>query len=726
MATTTPTIWASLVRANTTDAPGANGFATNTQSHAKVVGLPDGGYFILWEDWSTVFSGLEPRDIVGQYFDVLGAKSGTEFNVSFIYQDGDQQAPDVAALLNGQIAGAYQTPDAAGAGDLENISVQIYGPGAVAGRSDDFREGFGGAPFHNDTAPAITAFSDGSYALIFENDVAGNKDLSTYIVSAAGVKSAEIKIENSAANAVAPDAATLTNGNYVVAYQIDNASSDIAFAVRSSSNGSVTTGTVASTSSAETAPAIASLTGGGFVVVWGDAAGDGAANAGIKARVYAVDGTPNAVAFAVNTTTAGVQNQAAVTRLLDGGFLVAWHDVTSKTVVGQRFDAVGAKVGSQFSIAALHDVSEPSLSLLADGRVVAIVTDDNAGNKDVYNVILDPRTSVVGTIASETLTSRVDGTTVSGLGGNDTLLGFGGKDTLDGGIGADTLKGGFGDDTYVLGSESDIVIDTGGIDTITTTITRSLASYTMLEKLTLLGTAAISGTGNGLANTITGNAAANTLNGGTGNDTMIGGNGSDTYYVDSATDIITETNAVLATGGTDRVFSTISHTLRTNVENLYLSGALAISGTGNTLNNILSGNTAANTLNGLAGNDTIYGGGGNDRLTGGTGIDSFVFSTLANTTTNKDTITDFNAPQDSIKLENGIFTGLGLAVGTLASAKFWASTTGVAHDADDRIVYNTTTGVLTYDSNGSAAGGSVQFAVLTTHPAITNADFIVI
>lgn len=64
-------------------------------------------------------------------------------------------------------------------------------------------------------------------------------------------------------------------------------------------------------------------------------------------------------------------------------------------------------------------------------------------------------------------------------------------------------------------------------------------------------------------------------------------------------------------------------------------------------------------------------------------------------------------------------------VGVLVAAKFFAG--AAAHDADDRIVYNKATGVLSYDSNGNLAGGSVQLATLTTtKPTLTFADFIVI
>ncbi len=76
-------------------------------------------------------------------------------------------------------------------------------------------------------------------------------------------------------------------------------------------------------------------------------------------------------------------------------------------------------------------------------------------------------------------------------------------------------------------------------------------------------------------------------------------------------------------------------------------------------------------------------------------------------------------------MENAIFTAL-TAVGTLSAAALKANATGTATDADDRIVYNTATGVLTYDFNGNIAGGITQFAVLSTKPVISAADFVVI
>ncbi|MFO0097550.1 MAG: Calx-beta domain-containing protein, partial [Aphanizomenon sp.] len=168
------------------------------------------------------------------------------------------------------------------------------------------------------------------------------------------------------------------------------------------------------------------------------------------------------------------------------------------------------------------------------------------------------------------------------------------------------------DETFTLTLSSPTNASLGALTTVTTTITDTLtASVTTtlpanVENLTLTGAAAINGTGNAGNNVITGNTGNNILNGGAGIDTLIGGLGNDTYVVDSATDTITE----LANGGTDTIQSSVTYTIAAlvNVENLTLTGAAAINGTGNAGNNVITGNTGNNILNGGAGIDTLIGG----------------------------------------------------------------------------------------------------------------------
>jgi Ca2+-binding RTX toxin-like protein len=78
---------------------------------------------------------------------------------------------------------------------------------------------------------------------------------------------------------------------------------------------------------------------------------------------------------------------------------------------------------------------------------------------------------------------------------------------------------------------------------------------------------------------------------------------------------------------------------------------------------------------------------------------------------------------DTISLENAIFTRL-TTTGTLNAAYFKIIGTA-SLDADDYILYDKTTGVLSYDADGSGAGQAVRIAVLGTNLALTNLDFIV-
>lgn len=110
---------------------------------------------------------------------------------------------------------------------------------------------------------------------------------------------------------------------------------------------------------------------------------------------------------------------------------------------------------------------------------------------------------------------------------------------------------------------------------------------------------------------------------------------------------------------TDTFTASVTTTLAANVENLSLSGAAAINGTGNAGNNVILGNTASNLLNGGAGNDSINGGDGIDTINGGAGIDLltggalndiFVFQFTQSTAAGPDRINDFVINSDKIDL----------------------------------------------------------------------------
>lgn len=304
-----------------------------------------------------------------------------------------------------------------------------------------------------------------------------------------------------------------------------------------------------------------------------------------------------------------------------------------------------------------------------DDQLLSItITDVAEGGKTITgssgNNIISPTTTVLAY-----QTTALD----------DIIYGLAGNDTIDGGAGADYMDGGSGSDIFYVDTYSDdgfagnddqvIELAGGGSDLVYASVSYRLAAE--VEKLTLIGAAAINGTGNELANVITGNDAVNMLSGGLGNDilygmggndtldggadndtlfggdgadvlvggqgddyldggtdidVMTGGDGNDTYVVDSWSDDGSAANddqvIELAGGGIDQVNASISYTLDAEIEKLNLTGTGNIDGTGNDLANTITGNSGNNSLRGGLGDDVMLGNSGDDRLYGEDGKDS--------------------------------------------------------------------------------------------------------
>jgi Ca2+-binding RTX toxin-like protein len=137
----------------------------------------------------------------------------------------------------------------------------------------------------------------------------------------------------------------------------------------------------------------------------------------------------------------------------------------------------------------------------------------------------------------------------------------------------------------------------------------------------------------------------------------------------------------------------------------------------------VNGDNANNTLNGTVGRDTIYGGAGNDTVAGGAGADQFMFNTALDGVSNVDTLVDFTSGEDKLILSEIIFSNA--PTGVLGAANFVAEAGAVAHDANDFILYDTTTGAVSYDPDGSGAQAAIVFAMLTNHPVLAAEDVYV-
>ncbi len=329
-----------------------------------------------------------------------------------------------------------------------------------------------------------------------------------------------------------------------------------------------------------------------------------------------------------------------------------------------------------------------------------------------------------------------------GTNGNDSLSGAGGNDTLSAGAGIDTLDGGAGLDLALL-DRSALTAAVKLVLANPTTLSdgtrlsgiEAVAIVTGSGKDTLTGGAYNDSLAGGAgADLLTGLGGSDTLEGGTGNDTLVGGAGDDILNAGTGVDVVDGGSGfdrvILDRSGYSGAFTLVLGSTAPLVDGTRISGVAAVSIvtgagrdmlTGGSSDDSLSGGAGDDSLTGRGGNDTLVGGAGNDTLVGGGGQDQFVFGTGLSTA-GIDRISDFNVVTDGLQLDNAVFTAL--ADGALAASAFRVGS--VALDADDRLVYNRTTGALFYDADGSGAGAARQFATLSTGLALTHADFVIL
>ncbi|WP_395648183.1 FG-GAP-like repeat-containing protein [Terricaulis sp.] len=281
-----------------------------------------------------------------------------------------------------------------------------------------------------------------------------------------------------------------------------------------------------------------------------------------------------------------------------------------------------------------------------------------------------------GTNGDDTFTGDASGETIQGLNGEDNLQGNDGDDTFV--ISApsnissgDFYYGGNGNDvmrltaggTYNFSGAAILAIETlrleanltanffqddfsmsptgwtvdgngrtatfnftsvGGFGVQITGWTFTNGNFTV--NINLTGNDGEEGWGSNVNDTITGGAGPDQLHGQGGADTLIGGAGNDIYFTDGL-DTIIET----ANNGTDYIETTVSFSLEgyDNIENLTGDGGVALTLTGNSLDNSIVGESFTNdTLIGGVGNDTLNGLSGTDILIGGVGDDTYVFGNV--------------------------------------------------------------------------------------------------
>lgn len=189
------------------------------------------------------------------------------------------------------------------------------------------------------------------------------------------------------------------------------------------------------------------------------------------------------------------------------------------------------------------------------------------------------------------------------------------------------------------------------------------------------------GNGNDILSGFNGN---DSIGGGNGNDHLYGNMGADTVSGGAGDDLVgggKDNDVLSGDGGND--------TLRGGLGDDALAGGAG--------NDIFFGGKGNDSLDGGTGDDRLYGLRGNDVLTGGDGADAFVFNAPLDAAENVDTITDFQPGEDVLSLYWAIFD---------PAAAHYHTFTG----PNEHLLYDSGTGVVSYDADGAGGGAAIAFA----------------
>jgi Ca2+-binding RTX toxin-like protein len=358
---------------------------------------------------------------------------------------------------------------------------------------------------------------------------------------------------------------------------------------------------------------------------------------------------------------------------------------------------------------------------------VNAVYDATAGVAGSYTRVDGANNSetVQGSAGVDNATMRLGDDVYHGNGGNDLIIGHGGADQLYGDAGNDIFGiGGFGSgvqgttskaddgnaEWIATGAKHDLIVGGSGVDTLR--ITTGIGADTQAHGIVVLNNANFQS-----MEVVQVGATVGRLNVENSDLQLL----NDHYYFKANGTVADLSNTLGNNGGTINNVVVDASGLTTN--------GLRFEGNGNTQTFI--GTTKA---------DVFVGNGGNDTLTGGAGADTFVFGKVhemvvtgaatapqsyvdtAFNLTGVDTITDFLHGTDKIELHLDQYANLA----GFSAANLVSSASGAAADANDYLLFNTTSKMLSYDADGSGAGAAINIATLTGVTTFTVSDVVVV
>ncbi len=562
-----------------------NTHTADDQIDPQITGLSDGGFVVTWESELQDGSGT---GIFGQRYDILGEAVGDEFQIN-TQTSGDQINSAVTGVFGGGFVVTWESQG--------EIFGQRYDPN---GSAVDGEFQVNTHTSDSQSNPHVTGLLDGSFVVTWESDLQDS------------------------------------DGRGIFAQRYDGTGSAVGseFLVNTQTSGN------------QTAPRVAPLSNGGFIIIWVALALD-SSGLGIFGQRYDEDGERDGAEFQINTTTAGDQSDPSITTLADGGFVVTWtsvgQDGSGAGIYSQRFDAEGVAIGDevQINIQTAGNQIDADITALADGRLFVSWTSEgqDGSGTSVHGRFVEHAVSdiegLIGSAHDDHLMGDDNDNTLDGGEGNDTLIGGGGDDTLISSAGIDSFDGGEGIDTIDFSDE------TADVDV---NLTTGAATWSNGDVETLASIENVIGSQG--ANIITGNSDSNSLLGGDGDDTLDGGSGDDILFGEAGSDVlrggagddilVIDVDDVLTGANIDGgdgydqlvVGGETDFALNLNVDDLNIESVIAwdfddtLQGNRNDVDYVFDGRGGDDTLSGAGGDDVLIGGAGDDSLSGGAGDDT--------------------------------------------------------------------------------------------------------
>ncbi|MEL7360955.1 MAG: T9SS type A sorting domain-containing protein [Bacteroidota bacterium] len=325
-----------------------NTTVVNRQEAPSVDTDADGDFVVVWQSRNQDGSNF---GIIGQRYDKSGATAGSEFQIN-TYTTGDQQDASVAVDVTGDFVVVWESDGQDGSGS--GIYGQRYASdGTPLGGEFQINTTTAG----NQSAPSVAADLNGDFVVAWQGSDGSNTGIFAQRFSNAGVaQGSEFQVNTTtAAGQRTPAVGISLDGAFVIAWGGSNqdGSSGGIFAQRYASDGTALgsefqVNTI--TPNNQRNPAIGVDQDGDFVIVWETFSG--ASDYDIAVRRYDSAGTPLGDERRVNTRVRDAQIRSAVSVDAEGNFVVVWDGVNpnERGIYGQRFDADGLAVGSEFRI----------------------------------------------------------------------------------------------------------------------------------------------------------------------------------------------------------------------------------------------------------------------------------------------------------------------------------------------------------------------------------------